>query len=263
MICLRKAKGELNALVIKREYTRNVLHFSQQPAAGPSKQVYFDLLFGLEYYAAGASYPSKNTPLNCFEMGASLSARVTAELSRDKILTLRAARLGACSMHYEPLGPATWRTTDTRSPAQYRAIARGTLCPLCEGAPADPFHVLCVCPHPVAASARTAALARATTYIPTLAKHIYSATPDPSEELTATYEELTGSLPLAARSSTAFPWLSPGPRPAWTTPTPTTRACWAGSWTSQWPRTLPCTPLPTRGWPGAPSHCSGCARREG
>ena len=35
-----------------------------------------------------------------------------------------------------------------------------------------------------------AALAKATTYIPTLAKHIYSATPDQSEELTATYEEL-------------------------------------------------------------------------
>ena len=218
MICLRKAKGEFNALVIKREYTRNVLHFSQQPAAGPPKQMYFDLLFGLEHYAAGASYPSKNTPLSyCFEMGAALSARVTAELSRDKILALRAARLGACSMHYPPLGPATWRTTDTRSPAQYRAIARGTLCPLCEGAPADPFHVLCVCPHPVAASARTAALARATTYIPTLAKHIYSATPDQSEELTATYEELLALPPtpdwstasgraLFYRLSLAFPW---------------------------------------------------------
>ena len=218
MICLRKAKGEFNALVIKREYTRNVLHFSQQPAAGPPKQVYFDLLFGLEHYAAGASHPSKNTPLSyCFEMGAALSARVTAELSRDKILALRAARLGACSMHYPPLGPATWHTTDTRSPAQYRTIARGTLCPLCEGAPADPFHVLCVCPHPVAASARTAALARATTYIPTLAKHIYSAMPDQSEELTATYEELLALPPtpdwstasgraLFYRLSLAFPW---------------------------------------------------------
>ncbi len=74
MICLRKAKGELNALVVKREYTRNVLLFSQQPAAGPPKQVYFDLLFGLEHYATGASTPSKSTPLSyCIEMGAALT----------------------------------------------------------------------------------------------------------------------------------------------------------------------------------------------
>jgi hypothetical protein len=79
-------------------------------------------------------------------------------------------------------------------------------CPLCQGAPADPFHVLCYCPHPVAVSARTAALAKATTYIPTLPtleKHIYCATPDPPAELTATYEELL-ALPPAGLS----PWLS-------------------------------------------------------
>jgi hypothetical protein len=218
MICLRKAKGELNALVIKREYTRNVLHFSQQPAAGPPKQVYYDLLFGLEHYASGASFPSKNTPLSyCFEMGAALTARVTAELPRDMILAQRAARLGACSMHYKPLGPTTWRTTDNRTSAQFRAIARGTQCPLCEGAPADPFHVLCSCPHPVAVAARTTARAKATTYIPTLAKHIYSATPDPSAELTGVYLALLALPPapdwstasgraLFYRLSLAFPW---------------------------------------------------------
>jgi hypothetical protein len=55
------------------------------------------------------------------------------------------------------------------------------------------------------------------TYIPRLAKHIYCAALDPSEELTATYEELLAQTPapdwstasgraLFYRLSLAFPW---------------------------------------------------------
>ena len=203
MVCEKAARVELQRLVNSGKCTRTVTAFSHAPAPGPPKQHYHDLQFGLHHLKEGAAYPSKYVPLSCVtEMGPCITARVTVPLPRANLIAIRAARLGACCLHYSPLAPLTWVTEGPRTSEHFRAVAHGKHCPFCEGTTADPRHILCDCTHPATATARAAVLDRATAFIPTLAKHIYSATPKPTGELRDTYYALL-SLP---------------PRPDWSTP---------------------------------------------
>jgi hypothetical protein len=135
-------------------------------------------------------------------MGISITARVTARLPAANLLAIRSARLGACSLYYAPLAPPSWVTKGARSEDHFRAVARGALCPLCATGIADPRHILCDCTHPAVAAARATARHKATTYLPTLASHIYYATPHPSWEVKDAYRDLL-ALP---------------PRPDWDSP---------------------------------------------
>jgi hypothetical protein len=159
MVCEKVARDELNSLVLNNKVTKPATLFSHVTSAGPPKQVHYDLVFGLQHYAAGASFPSKCTPLSCIiEMGGGcITARVTIQLPAPNLLAIRSARLGACSLHYAPLAPPSWVTKGERSEDHFRAIAKGTLCPLCTTATADPRHILCDCTHPAVAAARTTA----------------------------------------------------------------------------------------------------------
>ena len=204
MVCEKVARDELNSLLLNNKVTKPATLFSHATAAGPPKQVHYDLVFGLQHYAAGASFPSKCTPLSCIiEMGGGcITARVTIQLPAPNLLAIRSARLGACSLYYAPLAPPSWVTKGKRSEDHFRAIAKGTLCPLCTTATADPRHILCDCTHPAVVAARTTARNKATAYLPTLASHIFRATPNPSWDVKDTYRDLL-ALP---------------PRPDWDSP---------------------------------------------
>ena len=202
-LCDAVARSELNHLVLSHTVTQPATLFSHATAPGPPRQVQLDLQFGLKYTAAGAAFPSKCTPLSCgINMGTSLTARVTTRIHPSKLLALRSARLGACSLSYAPLAPPSWITKGERSREHFRTLARGVQCPLCGTAVADPRHILCECTHPAVAAARAVALDRATIYLPTLASKIYHANPHPNAELKDTYRDLL-ALP---------------PRPDWATP---------------------------------------------
>ena len=202
-VCEKVARDELDSLVLANRVTRTVTLFSHSPAPGGPAQVHYDLSFGLQHYAAGASFPSRSIPLSCnINMGPSLTARVTTQLHPDNLLAIRSARLGASALHYRPLAPPSWVVTGERSEVHFRAVARGTPCPLCRDAVADPRHILCECTHPTACAARALTRDKASTYLPTLASHIFHATPHPSQELKDAYSDF-----LALPS-----------RPDWSTP---------------------------------------------
>jgi hypothetical protein len=195
---------------ISASNTRDVTLFSQRPSpAATAKQHYVDLAFGLAHAAAPASYPSKQTPLSFMAGGgcANLCVRTTSPMDTKGGLYLRAllsARLGACSLHYAPLGPASW-IPDAKAvlPVDYHhSIARGSPCPLCKAPSADPWHILCECPHSAVAAERARLRSRASEYIPVLAEHIFSASPAPhARELEVAY--------LDARNLPAPDWFSP------------------------------------------------------
>jgi hypothetical protein len=218
-VCAVAARDDLLKLVREGKLTRSVTRFSQPPAPGPPKQSCYDLYFCFEHIFPGVAYPSRNIPLSCActELSTALTARVTAPLSRDLLLAIRAARLGACAMHYQPLAPPSWiATEDDLTGDHYRTIARGTACPFCPTKIADPRHILCDCTHPAAVAARADILNRAASYIPVLAHHILKATPEPCAALTDAYNDLI-ALPhpdwasasgksLLHRLALALPW---------------------------------------------------------
>ena len=114
------------------------------------------------------------------------------------------ARLGGCSLYYEPLGPTSWAPSgDAALPANYfHDIARGSQCPLCKGPTADPFHIVCECPHPAVAAERARLCSSAAQYIPVLASHIYSANPAPQSR------DLDTAV-IGARRAAPPDWRSP------------------------------------------------------
>ena len=164
-----------------------VADFSQRPRLhATAKEWYWDLSFGHAYAAAAAAHPARQVSLSSFAAGAcgNLCARTTFPLSGRGgacIKALMSARLGGCSLYYEPLGPASWAPSgDAALPANYyHDIARGSQCPLCKGPTADPFHIVCECPHPAVAAERARLCSSAVQYVPVLAGHIYSANPVP------------------------------------------------------------------------------------
>lgn len=164
-----------------------VADFSQRPRLhATAKEWYWDLSFGHAHAAAAAAHPARQVSLSSFAAGAcgNLCARTTFPLSGRGgacIKALMSARLGGCSLYYEPLGPASWAPCGGAAlPANYyHDIARGSQCPLCKGPTADPFHIVCECPHPAVAAERSRLCSSAVQYVPVLAGHIYSANPVP------------------------------------------------------------------------------------
>jgi hypothetical protein len=173
------------------KYNTNVTHFSQPPSPNPAQCV-IDLAFGFQRYGNLIGYPSKCVPLSLAAApgGIALCTRVTAPITRDLRTTHYSAREGSLALHYPPLAPQTWIRTGPQTQDDYRKAANGIPCPLCNHATADVHHVLCTCPHFVLDGPRSAALASASEFIPTLVDHIYKASHKPSAELTATYRAL-------------------------------------------------------------------------
>jgi len=199
------------------KYNTNVTHFSQPPSPNPAQCV-IDLAFGFQRYGNLIGYPSKCVPLSLAAApgGTALCTRVTLPISSTLRTAHYSAREGCLALHHPPLAPQAWIRTGPQTQSDYREAASGTPCPLCGHATADVYHVLCTCPHATMDSPRAEVLDSAAEFIPKLVDHIYKASHNPRDDLTATYSALR-NLPrpdwstasgkaLLHRLALAAPW---------------------------------------------------------
>jgi hypothetical protein len=157
----------------------HVTGLSQRPPAGegPTQQCHA-LALSYQHYSNDLLGNLPFTPMSCRVAlgGGSPLPLTTALLSEAQRGALAFIRLGAVALSAAPLGVPSWRVTSTgkgarkdcSDPETWRVAKRGRPCPLCEGATADPFHVIHECQHSDVVAARATARAKAIRYIPIL-----------------------------------------------------------------------------------------------
>ena len=122
---------------------------------------------------------------------------MSLNLSKRLILGLHSAMQGGSCFHYRPLGPASWICEEKEGLTKdhFQSVARGSQCPLCKALHADPFHIICECPHHTVVTARVDLQRKASTYLPYLTERIFKANHEPSNALSTAYND---SLTLTA-----------------------------------------------------------------
>ena len=171
----------LQEAAIAAGLSAHVTMSDQRPSASATpKQHFYELCFSFSTPPSALGLSSKTTSLSCHapsSAGCSLSL-VSQRCNPGHISALANARLGALSLHLEPLAPASWLLPQDASPAARSSAARGTQCPFCPGRGADVWHILNDCDHPEVTAARKELHARAATYLPILASRISAAADD-------------------------------------------------------------------------------------
>ena len=115
---------------------------------GTPAQSVTDVTLGGAYAKAAEEGCRLATPLSYCGVGGSgaLACKVTVQARPGVVRAVNAAWQGPLALGYEPLGPGAWLLAKTNPTLEQRHDrAHGTMCPLCQGGVASPYHILVEC----------------------------------------------------------------------------------------------------------------------